>query len=154
MNPRWRVWWSLLAIGCEGQLAEIDASAPGLDALVAEHVARSGLAYADCGAVEEPRTCAGELAPGYRCLVEAFEQCVPSRLSVRHASLDAGSLPEILLIEPGDAGCVLVSFQDHSDDPHKGDYGDVLHSECAALRVGDCGTARRAECDVLTEWTL
>jgi hypothetical protein len=79
--------------------------------------------------------------------------CEPTRLDVRHATIDAGPLPETLLVEPRDGGCIIVSFQDHSGDGFKGDYGDLIHAECADID-SECGFADVMGCEVVAEYYL
>jgi hypothetical protein len=144
-----------LVLMCAHCLPWEDPGPVSLEEVVAGYVISTGLDYADCGAVEEVwASCTDdtELVDGYACLAAAFETCTPSRLDVRHATIDAGPLPETLLVEPSGGGCAVVSFQDHGDDPYKGDYGDILHHSCAELVPVDCGYAATSDCVLIEEW--
>jgi hypothetical protein len=126
---------AIVALAC---LTGCDDDA-SLDGLVASHIDRSGLTYVDCGDVHpDIRGCPDPTPEPVMCLVDAFQQCTPARLDVRWITTEGDPIPSTYLVEPGDTGaCLVVAYQDHSEDAFKGNYGDVTRFTCSALVTAD-----------------
>ena len=148
MNPKPSLFVAYLLIAC--------SQSDSLDEIVADHIVDTGLEFADCGSYtnNSDGTCDidAPLLVEFQCLHDAFDTCEPARLDTTLNTVEGDSIFSVYLVEPVGDACQLTVFVDHSEDEFKGDYGDIVQSECTTLIETGCSTLNADECATVQEW--
>ncbi len=127
---------------------------PSLESVVEDHRQSTGLEYHDCGTIVRAGaiSCATTLSEAEKCMLEASGKCRPAEAYVDGHTVEGAPLPAYWFVEPS---CAINVFTDHSEDPYKGDYGDITQSVCGQLKfynAPDCGQVFPESCTTVEQW--